>query len=313
MRTFSLSLLLTFLLTVQTLAQESPITLTTPTGNIYGTLMLPSGDKKAPVALIIAGSGPTDRNCNQPTMSSNAYKMLAEELAKNGIASVRYDKRGIGESKVEGLKEKDMRFDNFIADARRWVDMLAADKRFSKVVVAGHSEGSLIGIIVCEPGSKATGFISIAGSGRPMDVLLREQFQSQPEEIRSAAFLILDTLKRGDTLRVVPPYLYSVFRPSVQPYVISLLKYDPIMEIKRLAIPILIVQGSTDIQVKVEDARLLSGAVPKAKLKIIDNMNHVLKDCPVTDMQEQLKVYRDPVKPLSPEFIPAVTTFINGL
>ena len=146
---------------------ESDIILKTASGDIYGTLMTPKGIKSSPVVLFIAGSGPTDRNCNNTSgMNTNAYQMLAEALAKKGIASLRYDKRGIAASAAALKSESDIKIENYVDDAIAWVDMLKADARFSKIYILGHSEGSLIGMLAAKQ-TKVDGFISLAGIGRP--------------------------------------------------------------------------------------------------------------------------------------------------
>ena len=140
-----------------------PISLETPTGTLYGTLALPQSRSRVPAVLIIAGSGPTDRDGNSPVFKgpNNSLKLLAEGLAAHGIASVRYDKRGIGETgkamqlaaekTTTVLREEDLSFENFIDDAVRWGKQLRADRRFSSLTVIGHSEGSLSLIHISEP------------------------------------------------------------------------------------------------------------------------------------------------------------------
>jgi uncharacterized protein len=292
-------------------AQEESIVLKTPTGDIDGTLMLPEGKKNIPVVLIIAGSGPTDRNGNNETMENNSLKLLAEELKKEGIASLRYDKRGVAKSQEAVGKEEDLRFDTYVNDANDWIGLLSKDKRFNKIVIAGHSEGSLIGMVAAANNKKVNAFISIAGAGRPADEVLKEQFANVPPTVKDVIFPMIDSLKKGDTIAYVPIIFYGLFRPSVQPYMISWLKYDPQAEIKKLDIPVLILQGTTDIQVKEADANALSKAQPKAELKIIKNMNHVLKDCDTNDKEKQTPIYSNPDLPLNKEFTMNVIEFIK--
>ena len=293
---------------------ETEIILHTGSGDIYGTLTVPDKVNAIPVVLIIAGSGPTDRDGNSPPVlknKSNCYKLLADVLRKNGIASVRYDKRGIAGSKAAAKKESELRFENYISDARGWIDFLSKDKRFSKIIVAGHSEGSLIGMIACNQ-ARANAYISISGSGRPADEILKEQFSTLPRESKDQIFHVLDKLKKGDTVGNIPPALNSFFRPGIQPYLISWFKYDPASEIKKLKIPVMIIQGDMDIQVSVEDARILEKADPAAELKIIKGMNHVLKDTDTKDKMEQVtKVYTDPDLPLDKIFEDEVVKFIQ--
>ena len=285
---------------------ETKVSLQTSSGTIYGTLTTPLAPQKLPVALIIAGSGPTDRDGNNVKMKNNSLKILSMELAKRGIASLRYDKRGIAESKDAGKSEAELRFDDYIADAAGWVEMLKKDKRFSQLIVIGHSEGSLIGMIAA---AKADKFVSVAGAGRSADKVLKQQLGAQPKEIQDVSFPIIDSLKAGKTVADAPAMLYALFRPSVQPYMISWFKYDPALEIKKLSIPALIVQGTNDIQVSVEDAKLLSAANPQAGLLLIENMNHVFRIV-TGDRQANMAAYGNPELPISNELVQSISDFI---
>ena len=295
--------ILTHMMVLRIYSQEEQIVLKTSTGEIKGTLTLPSQKQDIPVVLIISGSGPTDRNCNQPMMKTNSFKYLAADLQKKGIASVRFDKRGIGESADTNFKEINIRFDNYINDVKAWIELLSKDKRFSKIIVVGHSEGSLIGMIASEKNTIVKGYISIAGSGRPADEIIKEQIAAQPQSVMNLVNPMIDKLKKGDTIGNVPKMLYSLFRPSVQPYMISWFKYNPQDEIKKISVPILILQGSTDIQVSDTDAYLLAKANPSARKIIIKNMNHVLKDCDTKDLTTNYDTYNKPELPLNKEFV----------
>ncbi|MEC7264820.1 MAG: alpha/beta fold hydrolase, partial [Bacteroidota bacterium] len=261
------------------------------------------------VVLIIAGSGPTDRDGNNPFMKNNSLKMLAEGLAEKGIASLRYDKRGIGESKAAGLEESQLRFEHYVDDAKAWVELLARDPKFSKIVILGHSEGSLIGMIASQNKDVAQ-YISIAGVADPAAKTLKEQLKAQPAFVSELSNPILDQLEMGKQVDSVPPMLYSLFRPSVQPYMISWFQYDPKSELAKLKIPILIVQGTTDIQVNVVNATALSAANPNAKLKIIEGMNHILKPS-VSDRTANIATYGMPELPLIDGFLEPIVTFIK--
>ena len=285
---------------------ETKINLQTSSGTIFGALTTPVAASHTPVALIIAGSGPTDRDGNNVKMKNNSLKILSEELAKRGIASLRYDKRGIAESKDAGKSEANLRFDDYIADAAGWIEMLKKDKRFSKVIVIGHSEGSLIGMVAA---AKADKFVSIAGAGRSADQVIKQQLSAQPKEVQDISFPIIDSLRAGKTVADAPAMLYALFRPSVQPYMISWFRYDPAVEVKKLSIPALIVQGTNDIQVSVEDAKLLSAANPKATLLLIENMNHILRIVP-GDRQANIATYSKPELPVANELIKGIVDFI---
>lgn len=295
----------------KSIAQDQSIILTTTTGKITGTLNLPLGTSKIPVVLIIAGSGPTDRDGNNPAMKNNSLKMLANELYMNGIASLRFDKRGIAESANAMGKEEELRFETYINDVNDWVKLLETNKRFSKIIIAGHSEGSLIGMIAAQKSNKVSSFISISGAGSPADEILKEQINKQPILVREMVMPKIDSLKNGLLLQNVNPILNSLFRPSVQPYLISWFRYDPALEIAKLKVPILIIQGETDIQVSVNEATKLFANANNKTLKLIPNMNHVLKNIDTIEMNAQMKTYSDPYLPINTELIKEIVKFIK--
>jgi uncharacterized protein len=290
---------------------ESEIILKTSTGEIYGTLATPNNVKTSPVVLIIAGSGPTDRDCNSPMgIKTNAYKMLSESFAVNGISTVRFDKRGIGKSNPAMPSESELRFETYINDVVEWISLLKSDKRFSSIIILGHSEGSLIGMIAVQQ-TNVAGYISLSGVGKSADKLLQEQLKTTlPPQLLDESNKILDSLRAGKTVSTVNFNLMALYRPSVQPYMISWIKYDPAKEISNLKIPALIIQGSTDLQVSVDDAKLLSASKPDAKLLIIDNMNHVLKESD-TDIQKNMATYFNPDLPLKTGLTDAIVKFIE--
>ena len=280
---------------------------------LHSTLLLPKEHgKSVPVVLLIAGSGPTDRNGNSPMLAgkNNSMLMLAEGLAMNGIASLRYDKRGIGESAKAMVAETDLRFETYIDDAVSFCEQLRADKRFSAVVIAGHSEGSLIGMVAARR-CNASGFVSIAGAGRPAADILRTQLAGKlPPALATQSDAILKDLEAGSTTDKPPVELSALYRPSVQPYLISWFRYDPAKSIAALSVPVLIVQGTTDIQVSVDDAKRLAAANPPAKLLILEGMNHVLKSVPA-DREKQMASYGDPTLVLAPDLLAAIIDFVR--
>jgi fermentation-respiration switch protein FrsA (DUF1100 family) len=295
--------------------QASTVDIAIGADTLSGTLLIPA-EKAAVAVLFIAGSGPTDRDGNNRAgVRTNCTKKLAEALAAAGIASVRYDKRGIGASNKAAKSEQDLRFETYVEDAVAWVNWLKAKNMYTHILIVGHSEGSLIGMIAARE-AKVSAFVSLAGTGRPADVVIMEQVAKNPyntEQIRDEIAKGLESLKQGKTFTEVPAYLMSLFRPSVQPYMISWLKYDPAKEIAKLTIPVLVVQGSTDIQVSETDANLLHQAAAKhSTLVIIDGMNHVLCDAP-PDRIGNVATYSNPDLPLSARLVPAMTDFISKL
>lgn len=295
---------------------ETPgdITVKTTSAILKGTLSVPQTTTPVPVVLLIPGSGPTDRDGNSQLSNgkSNYFLMISDALKLKNIAVLRYDKSGIGQSTTTKAT-KDVTFEDQVDDAAAMVKMLKADKRFSKVIVAGHSEGSLMGMLVSGR-EKADAFISLSGSGVPADVILKTQIKAgAPADDYAKAALIIDSIKAGNfTKQKMDPNFDMLFNPALQPYLHSWMKYDPFQAISKLTIPVLIVQGTNDIQVSVDNAQLLKKADPNAQIKLIPGMSHILKEGPA-DRLQNFATYDKPDLPLHPELIPALVSFIDGL
>ncbi|CAI8822156.1 Alpha/beta hydrolase [Pseudomonas sp. IT-P258] len=292
---------------------QRPITLDTGTGELFGSLLLPKSDNRVPVVLIISGSGPTDRDGNNTDGGRNdSLKRLAWVLAKHNIASVRYDKRGVAASLAATPDERNLTVDAYVADAQAWGRKLKTDPRFGQLIVLGHSEGALIASLAA-PDIDADAVISVSGSARPVDQVIREQLGNRlPPPLMLRSNELLDSLKAGKPDDNVPPPLQAIFRPSVQPYLISLFRQDPATAFAKLKMPALIIQGSNDIQVGVNDARLLKAAKPDAELALIEGMNHVMRIVP-NDVKRQMASYKDPQLPLAAELGTRILGFIDGL
>ncbi|HEY1884055.1 MAG TPA: alpha/beta hydrolase [Candidatus Cybelea sp.] len=294
-------------LTAAARSAESDYSVSTPTGTIYGTLTLPP-KMPAPVVLIVAGSGPTDRSGNSSMgIAPETYRLLAGDLAQRGVASVRYDKRGIGASASAMTQESDLRFDTYVDDAVAWLKLLAGDARFSRVAVAGHSEGSLIGMIAVRK-APAAAFVSLEGAGRPAAAVLREQLKGRasPQEYATADAIITQ-LQQGHMVANTPAAFASLFRSSVQPYLVSWFKYDPAVEIGKIQIPATIVQGTADVQVGMVDADALKKGDPTAALIVINGMNHVLKYAPDTSSETAIAAgYQNGSLPVDLQAVEAV-------
>jgi pimeloyl-ACP methyl ester carboxylesterase len=298
---------------------EMPFTFRSGTLNLPGTLTLPANYRdQIPVALIIAGSGPTDRNGNSAGLlraqnNSNLYAILAWQLANAGIASVRYDKRVLGEN-LRKIDIANTSIDDFVADAIAGARSLVGDRRFSKVILIGHSEGAELALQAANRSAPAAGVAMLSGAGRPLMLILREQLSKQlpPEEIvkwdsASARYL------RGEEPGDVHPALRPLLQPGNRKFMQTWARYDPAAEIARVKVPVLIVQGGRDIQVSEVDAQALKAAQPAAKLVVIPAANHVFRAAPNDDRMTQLKLYADPTIPVVPELTPAIVEWINRL
>ncbi|MNZ75900.1 Alpha/beta hydrolase family protein [compost metagenome] len=233
-------------------------------------------------------------------------------LAKHNIASVRYDKRGVAASLAATPDERDLTLEAYVADAVAWGQKLKTDPRLGPLILLGHSEGALIATLAA-PQVDAAGLISVAGSARPVDQILRQQLSYRlPPQLMLRSNELLDSLKAGQVDDNVPSALQVIFRPSVQPYLITLFRQDPAAAFARLKMPALIIQGSHDIQVSVSDAQMLKAAKPDAQLAVIEGMNHVMRIVPI-DVKRQVASYKDPQLPLAAELGSRILSFIDGL
>jgi pimeloyl-ACP methyl ester carboxylesterase len=283
-------------------------------GHLSGTFTRPAQMmKRGPAALIIAGSGPTLRDGNADT-----YKLIAAGLAANRIRSLRYDKRGVGKSRLLVTREDDLVIQALADDVVLAAASLARRDDVSSVILVGHSEGALLAILAAAK-VQVAGIILLAGIGRPLDVVLREQLAALPlppaqEHFRTDSYAIIDKLVRGERVSDISPQQAPLFRPSVQPFLISTFAIDPAAELAKLRAAALIVWGESDIQVKRSDFDALAKARPDAKAIALPLTNHVFKPAPAdtADRAAQLKSY-DKAAPLAPGLVPALVTFIRSI
>lgn len=272
-----------------------------------GTLTLPKDSQKSALVILIQGSGPVDRNGNANMMKNDASKKIAHQLAENGIASFRFDKRIFKMQELQ-IQEKDLKFQDFVTDVDSILSYFKERNEFAKIIIAGHSEGSLIGILAAQQ-EGADAFISLAGAGRSIDSIVVEQISKQSVELAQNARESFDEIKATGTSENFNPMLASIFRPSVQPFIGSWMQYNPAQEISKLKIPVLIVNGSFDIQVDETDAKRLQAANPGSKMVILDKMNHIFRKIE-GDALENTKAYNLPELPLHPQLIPTLVDFI---
>ncbi len=314
---------------------ETSVSIETDGVTIRGTLFTPEIGTQTPLVIIVAGSGPTDRDGNSRLIPgrNDSLKLLAEGLASHGIASLRYDKRGLGESAYEGMQEEDLIFADFVNDLLSWVLWADARGDVSDVYLAGHSEGGLIvlsalasdldpdaGLGVDPAAARlardiVSGAICIAAPGRTLDALTLEQLERSlgPDSaLFASAQEIFAAIRDDSEVPEVPPELAPFFRPSVQPYLRSIIQFDPITLIAAIAQPLLVVTGVEDLQVPVSDAEALSAAHPRSQLVVIPGMNHVLKMVPAADLAANQRAYADPSFELSEELVNSVSEFILG-
>ncbi len=292
--------------------KDETVVLQVKSGKIYGTLTAPVLYGKIPLVILIPDSGPVNRDGNAKivNMNTNAYKMLAEQMSTTGIAFFRYDKRGVGESAASYTDEKSTTLDTYIDDAVGFINQLGKDKRFSEIIILGHGEGALVGMVAAQK-TKVKKYISLEGAGYSIDKILKVQLAAEKIDTTNMDKNIFDSIRNGYTVtNLYNPMLKTLFRPSFQPFMRSWIMYDPTVEIKKLKIPVLLLQGERDLSITTYDVKKLKEAVPTAAVMIYKNMNHVLKDAsPV--IEKNKASYSDPGIPLNEGLVPYIYKFIN--
>nr|WP_231937834.1 alpha/beta fold hydrolase [Burkholderia lata] len=287
-----------------------------PAGPLKGTLLSP-GTGDAPVVLIVPGSGSTDRNGNAPSwLHASTYRLLAEGLLGQGIASVRIDKRGMYGSAQAVPDANDVTIDEYATDIHSWVAAIRARTGASSVWVLGHSEGGLVALLAARQSADIAGLILVSAAGRPLGPVLRQQLQSNPANapVLENALSILESLEAGERVEAthIDPALMPLFRPQVQRFLMSELTIDPAALLAGYRKPVLIVQGARDIQVTVQDAELLRRANPQAEMALIADANHALKTVRTADLQENLAAYSNPDLPLADGVVEAISAFVHA-
>lgn len=279
---------------------------------LHGSFVVPESDAKHATVLILAGSGPVDRDGNLPGLRNDSLKLLARGLADRGIASLRIDKRGVGKSHTAEMREDDVRIKTYVDDAVGWLAFLRARPNAGQIFILGHSEGALIATLAAEQADVA-GLILVAGAGEPAGKIIARQLSDAgvPDHLQDASKRISESLARGVPVSDVPPELLALYRSSVQPYLISWLPLDPAAELAEIAVPVLIVQGTHDLQIGVGDAQRLAAAKANSGLVIIAGMNHVLREAP-KERAANFAIYSAFDKPLAPDLVPAIASFIEA-
>ncbi len=307
MKNFFKSLIFGLLCSMPVLGQNFTATELVVNQHIEGTLLTPLGSETTPLVIFIAGSGPTDRDGNQSFMKNDMLKKIAVSLSNSGIATFRYDKRIVKQIRTRTI-DKNISFDDFVTDAKSTIDFFKS--KYETIIVAGHSQGSLVGLLALEQGASA--FISLAGAGKPIDRILEEQISKTAPMLLEDSKRVLATLKAGKTTKDYPMPLASIFNLEIQPFMANWMQYNPVELMKKQEIPTLIISGDKDLQVSIEEAQLLFEAAQNGTLLIVENMNHVLVKIEGDDL-ENMKSYNTTTLQISEEVSRSMLDFINAL
>ncbi|EMF0790014.1 alpha/beta hydrolase [Klebsiella quasipneumoniae] len=284
-----------------------------PKGPLKGTLLTPN-QKTTAIVLIVPGSGPTDRDGNNPLgVHASPYRLLAEGLAAKGFATLRIDKRGMFTSAMAVEDANAVTIADYVDDVRAWVKVLRRQMYNPCIWVLGHSEGGLVALASAQE-EDVCGVVLIATPGRPMGEVLRGQLIANPENemLLKQALPIIDALehRRRVDITNMHPALQNLFNPAVQGFLINAFSYNPCQLISTISKPVLVLQGQRDLQVKDTDARLLKAANPQASLVILPNMNHVMKEVISDDRKVNIASYAEPALPLAPGLIDSLEHFL---
>lgn len=285
-----------------------------PQGLLAGTMIDPN--PKASLVLIIPGSGPTDRDGNNRLGVKGApYRQLAEALGANGIATLRIDKRGLFGSAAAVADPFDVTISAYADDVHAWVDVVLKRTGRRCVWVLGHSEGALVALVAAQNPKGICGIVLLAGAGRPLGAVLREQLSSNPANapILAPGLAAIETLEAGKHIdpATLPAPLQPLFGEKLQPYLIDLLAHDPAKLIANVRLPVLILQGDRDLQVGVGDAAALKRAQPRAVLMLLAGINHVLRPAPNGDPAANFATYGDAALPIAPIVAQDVAGFVK--
>ena len=285
-----------------------------PMGPLKGTMLAPASGR-APMILVIPGSGPTDRDGNNPFgLKAASYKLLAEDLAARGIGTVRIDKRGMFASSMAVADANAVTIDDYVTDVGAWIASIRKQTGVPCVWVLGHSEGGLVALAAAQKVPDICGLVLISAPGQPLGEVLRLQLRANPANapVLDQAMAAIDSLEAGKHVDVtgMNPALMPLFAPQIQGFLISVFSYDPARLISTITKPVLILQGERDLQVSVADAERLKQAAPQAKLVLLPNTNHVLKTVTTDDRRANSATYADPSLPLAPGVVDAVANFV---
>ncbi|MAZ26308.1 MAG: alpha/beta hydrolase [Cytophagaceae bacterium] len=297
-------------ITTLTLAQECEETVIKVNQLIEGTLTLPQGNTFTdPLAIIIPGSGPTDRDGNQPAMNNNSLKLLAQGLCKQGVSTFRYDKRILVLLRKSGFDESKINFDQFIDDAHD-IAVYMAKAGYTNISYVGHSQGALVAQLASLQDTIVNKMVLLEGAGRPIDQVVVDQINNTAPGLTENAKQAFEDIKTLGKSENYNPYLASIFRASVQPFMKSWMQYDPSELMEKINIPTLVVTGSKDLQVTKTEGDSLAAKNTLAQRLHIENMNHVLKEIKGDDL-ENSKSYAEGYRPVIPELINAIATFLK--
>lgn len=274
--------------------------------SLPGVLARPhGGNTYIPLVVLVAGSGPTDRDGNNYNVpgKTNVLKLLAEGLADRGIASFRYDKRGSGQAYRYESHEQQVSFTRHASDLVAILEKLQKEVGVSRLVVAAMNEGAWISALAINKASRqgilVDGFAVLDASGKkPLDIL-RDNLSELDETLRQEAEGIVQALLEGSSYKEPSETLRDFFSPQKREWLESWLSMDPAREIAAIKAPLILVRGEMDEQVPEDEFQLLMTLRPNAVARVIPGMNYMLKK--VSTVEENYDSFTNPNYPIPTE------------
>jgi len=283
------------------------IEIATEKGTLYGTLAKADG-RKDEVVVLIAGSGPTDRDNNSLILSGkmDGFLQLSHALNQEGYSVFRYDKRVAGKSR-DSFGPHDMVFDDFVEDAILVVEEMQKNG-YEKIHLVGHSQGALVAIRVAQEKSVAS-VTHLCGPSKHIDETFLRQLEILPKDLYEEAVEHFDTVRRGQEIGLVSEELEPYFSDRTAPFLLNWMQYNPVEEAKAVQAPILFLAGGQDTQVLAEDLEDFQAVLENETYQVIPNMNHVLKS--VQSDRENQATYQDPSFPVDPILVETLANFFS--
>lgn len=274
-------------------------------GPTRGELCFSEHAKENILVIFVPNSGPVDRDGNQLYQQHNLIKKLAEELAEEGFSNFRYDK--IISPRRGSASRETVLFDDYINDLYRIIAHFKKQNSLQKIILIGYGEGSLVSLVVAKDNVDA--FISLAGYGQSIDQSVLKQLERQVPVLKEQAAKNFDLLRKNKSPKEYHPALEVFFGKDTYRFIQSWMKHQPTEYIAQLEMPILLLHGKRDLQIDFSESELLAEAQPKAKLVLMDDVNHVMRYANDDDM-ENAKTYNQRSLPLAYEVVEEILDFL---
>ena len=297
--------------------QETNATFRSGGLTLAGTYATPDGEGPFPAALLVAGSGPLDRDGNIKRMPLYVSRDLATTLATAGWATLRYDKRGVGDSAGDYLSTG---FSDELADVEAARDWLTGHEGVSSVVAIGHSAGALQAVELAGREPAVDGAILLASTAKTGEETLRWQAKQMGDHIVPGFVKVIMRLFRTDVLKQQDGAIAKLKATTTDVTRIQLQKvnakwmrefiaYDPVPALEATTVPMLAITGSKDVQVDSADLDVIERTAPNAQVLRVPDMDHILRPEPAS-ISNPRHYGKQAKKPIDPRVTDAILAWL---